>query len=419
MNEITVQYFNSACVGIRTPDLSILCDPWFTEGAFDGAWHTFPKIDDPLEKIGQFDYIWISHLHQDHYDHIFLKKYLDKYPQTEILIGVWDKPFMLNIMKRHGFNPKPVVMMGKIDTSILIAPSEVDPLDVDSALVVRWKDKAVVNLNDCLESEKQLERIKSFAPTIDIAMLGFTGAGPYPQCFYDKDQITEKMLQDRSATTLGRYLRVEKVLGARINIPFAGQYILAGKFTDLNPYRGSIDAVEVYNHDPKAVVLEPYAVIGTDSPPTKKRTISYEYLLPRRMGEVKDALMHYERDILIPANEIRWDRLFQGAYEHLNKKFQMSPSLEDYYFCIQYPSVEGPVWFCLNMGNSGHNYKRKQDVSDLSPRSEITLDYRHLFGLLTGVYHWDNANGASHLTVRRFPDYDNKPARQRLSFFHI
>ena len=46
MNEITVQYFNSACVGIRTPDLSILCNPWFTEGAFDGAWHTFPKMED-------------------------------------------------------------------------------------------------------------------------------------------------------------------------------------------------------------------------------------------------------------------------------------------------------------------------------------------------------------------------------------
>ena len=66
-------HYYSACIGVRTENVSILCDPWFTEGAFGGSWFHFPwKAIDP-EDVGRYDYIYVSHIHPDHYDPVGLK----------------------------------------------------------------------------------------------------------------------------------------------------------------------------------------------------------------------------------------------------------------------------------------------------------------------------------------------------------
>lgn len=70
-----VKYIYSACLQITTSTITILTDPWFTEGAYDGAWYQFPTID-PFEFIQEPDYIYISHIHPDHYDHLFLHTFL-------------------------------------------------------------------------------------------------------------------------------------------------------------------------------------------------------------------------------------------------------------------------------------------------------------------------------------------------------
>jgi len=52
---ITLRYINSACIITSTKDLVLLHDPWFTDGAFDGAWFTFPYIADPITFIWDCD----------------------------------------------------------------------------------------------------------------------------------------------------------------------------------------------------------------------------------------------------------------------------------------------------------------------------------------------------------------------------
>ena len=41
------------------------------------------------------------------------------------------------------------------------------------------------------------------------------------------------------------YKKLTNSLNAKVNIPFAGKYILGGKLIELNDYRGVADAVEV------------------------------------------------------------------------------------------------------------------------------------------------------------------------------
>jgi hypothetical protein len=77
---------------------------------------------------------------------------------------------------------------------------------------------------------------------------------------------------------------------------------------------------------------------------------------------------------------------------------------EDYFFCIELPSAEFAV---INANkNAGQALSFQKQKSELPfPRSEIYIDPRYLFGLLTHIHHWNNADVGSLFNVRRFPDF--------------
>ena len=66
---------------IETAGGSIVCDPWF-EPAFLGSWFVFPRNDqlgaDLMARIENPDYLYISHLHHDHFDPQFLSERVSK-----------------------------------------------------------------------------------------------------------------------------------------------------------------------------------------------------------------------------------------------------------------------------------------------------------------------------------------------------
>ena len=51
--------------------------------------------------------------------------------------------------------------------------------------------------------------------------------------------------------------------------------------------------------------------------------------------------------------------------------------------------------------------------------SLLEVEGANLFGLLTGVFHWNNAEVGSQFRVRRVPDQHDRQAQDLLSFFHV
>jgi UDP-MurNAc hydroxylase len=424
---INVKYIYSACVITTTPDLSILHDPWFTEGAYDGSWFHFPKVENPLKSIGDVDIIFISHIHPDHYDNVFLKKYFEKYGIKKILIANHSPNHLAGKMRADGIEP--TILKDKLtigDTTVEIVPHKTGSIsDIDSAIVIKYhaknnKQHCVVNANDIIFDEDMRSNLKSVANEVDILLCGYTGAGPYPQTYFNSsDNQLNVEANNKKLAFFERYKTLVKVMGAKVNIPFAGKYILGGKLSDMNDYRGVADPVEVLEFDEKAVVLaDNGGEINTSNLiPNHIRTNKYDAReKTKRIEEIKTMRMDYER--LIAAEEIGQLPLKRLLFSASRNAVIKSECDEDYYFCIKLPNEQVAV-INANKNESNSLVFAEKCTPLPTPRSEIFIDPRYLFGLLTKIYHWDNAEVGSQFDTRRTPNTLNRKAQAFLNYLAI
>ena len=77
---------------VETRGGSVLCDPWFTPAYF-GSWFPFPRNDglDP-ERFSSPDYLYISHLHRDHFDPAWLAAHVDR--RARVLLPEFGVPYL-------------------------------------------------------------------------------------------------------------------------------------------------------------------------------------------------------------------------------------------------------------------------------------------------------------------------------------
>jgi UDP-MurNAc hydroxylase len=425
---IQVKYIYSACVITKTPDVSILHDPWFTEGVYDGSWFHFPKIENPIESIGDVDLIYVSHIHPDHFDSAFLKKYFEKYGVKKVLIADHTPNHLAGKMRAVGIVPTIVDQPLNIgNTSIQIVPHKTGSIsDIDSAIVIKYlssasqKKHCVVNANDIIFDEEMRSNLKQIAGEVDILLCGYTGAGPYPQTYFDASDPQLSIEADKKkAAIFERYKTLTSCMDAKVNVPFAGRYVLGGKLVSLNKFRGVADPVEVLALDGKAVVLSDNGgeICSATLVPTKHRTSKYpESLVAERLSEISTYKMDYER--LIAESEVHQlpiKRLLLSAVRNALSKSECS---EDYYFCIQLLDKQHAI---INANkNATNNICFTDNESTLpTPRSEIIIDPRYLFGLLTNVYHWNNAEVGSQYYTRRIPNILNRKAQAFLNYLAV
>ncbi len=415
---IRLTYFYSACIGIASPDVRVLCDPWFTEGIYDGSWFHYPKLKSPLETIGEADLIYVSHIHPDHYDPDFLIEYLERYPKTRVVIAPFVPNYLSKLMTKAGIAHEVIDELTMGETKIALFLSGVGPpSSIDSALAMRWRDRAVVNFNDNPGGEVQLAQINAFCEGVDIACLPYAGAGAWPQTYFEPGPELRAAAERKKQSAFDRYRRIAAALDPKVRLPFAGKYILGGHLHELNSWRGVPDAVEVMEFDPKAVVLEDggHAWIDTESlTPSAARTqaVSPDEL-ERYARSLADRPMHYESQFAeLDLDQVNFEELMVKAAERAGPR---SLCESDWYFCI----LVGDTWLVVNAKRDSTEVKALSDVSALSPRSEIRIDPRYLYGLLTAAFHWNNAEIGSQYDTRRFPEEYHAEVQGYLNFFHV
>lgn len=407
---IRVTLIASACALIETPDLRLLTDPWFTPGAYDGAWFPDPPPQDVARRIGAVDAIWVSHLHPDHYDPTWLRDYLLEHPGTRLLIGQFPRPYLHQVMRRDGFEPEVSARFTVGGTTLAIVPHETGSCgDIDSALAVRHGSHAVVNLNDCPVDAEQIAALRAFCQgEVTLGLLGYTGAGPYPQTYYTDPATLVEKAEAKRLDFLGRYAQAREALKPRRALPFAGQYLLGSTLWHLNPFRGQADAVDVRAVDPEAAVPVEGASIDTRDLVTEERVTAHDPIATmRRAFRLADRPLAYHGDPE-PASRALL-ALIQAAYP---RALEHSEATADHWFCLE---LDG-AWVAMNANPERRELGVYRSVDCLEPRSEITVDRRHLAGLLTGRYHWNTAEVGSHILTRRVPDVFDRATQGFLSF---
>ncbi len=415
---IKVTYYYSACVGISTAEVSILCDPWFTEGAFDGSWFQYPKLENPIDKIGEYDYIYISHLHSDHYDPEFLLDYLACYPDTKVVIGDFQPNYLAKMMDskriKHTIIDDVVV---KGDTRFKIFVNDSRYHEIDSALAVERKGHSVVNMNDNRFVKKHVDEIREFiGGDVTIGLFSYAFGSGHPQTFYDFGTELAEEVRKKVQLGIKSYMNFNEAFNPKVSIPFAGQYVLGGRLAGLNELRAVVDATEILSYAKSAVVLADggEASIDTESlEPTAKRQMAYdEQDMAAFVSSLIYEAMPYEKYFRnVPEDAIPFEKLLSSAY---NRALSKSLCEMDLDLCVKLSDK----WCVVNTNKNNGKLRYLENVDDTSPRWELYVEPRHLFGLLTGVFHWDNAVVGSHYQTRRYPNEYNEDVQQFLLFFH-
>lgn len=218
-----ITYIGHAGLFIETKAGSILCDPWFTPAYF-GSWFPFPSNEDlDLQMIARPDYLYVSHLHHDHFDPAFLAAHVDK--NATVLLPKYPMPHLRTALADLGFhrfvqvpNAEPVELDGlRLLLMALVAPTD-GPIG-DSGLCVDDGSARMFNQNDSRPVD--IDTLAAFGP-YDGHFLQFSGAIWYPMVYDFAPGMIRTLGHKKRKNELTRASRYVTEIGARFVFPFAG-----------------------------------------------------------------------------------------------------------------------------------------------------------------------------------------------------
>jgi UDP-MurNAc hydroxylase len=173
---------------LETAAGTVLCDPWFNPAYF-ASWFPFPANDglDPQlrEAMARPDYLYVSHLHRDHFDPAFLREHVSK--DTTVLLPAYPMDHLRRALEDLGFrhfvqtrSAEPVELDGGLRVMIVALTAPNDGPIGDSCLSVDDGTAAILNQNDARPPD--LEALARFG-AYDGQWLQFSGAIWYPAVY--------------------------------------------------------------------------------------------------------------------------------------------------------------------------------------------------------------------------------------------
>jgi len=212
---------------IRCRQATIVCDPWF-EPAFLGSWFPFPRNDrlpaETMEDMLCPDYLYISHLHGDHFDEPFLRDRMDK--SVQVLLPDYPTDELRRRLTRLGFvnfiptqDGKEFELGDGLKVAIHIESSITDGPGGDSALVVSDGESRLVNQNDCRTHDPRA--LAAHGP-VDQHWLQFSGAIWYPMVYDEPEATRRAQAHAKVESQFARAERYVTAVGATVVVPSAG-----------------------------------------------------------------------------------------------------------------------------------------------------------------------------------------------------
>lgn len=209
---------------IDTAAGGILCDPWVNPAYF-ASWFPFPDNSAlPWDQLGDVDYLYVSHLHRDHFDPEHLRRCVTKdatvllpdFPTDELEVALRSLGFTDFVATRDG---EPVTLEGGLTVMIHALSSPTDGPLGDSSLFVEHDGVRLLDQNDARPTD--LGVFRDLGP-VDAHLLQFSGAIWYPMAYEMAPADKRALGRQKRARQVDRTLRYIDEIGARWVFPVAG-----------------------------------------------------------------------------------------------------------------------------------------------------------------------------------------------------
>lgn len=209
---------------IQVGGRKLVTDPWLSDPIGCGsAFHFPPLVHEPAHVGAQTDWIYVSHVHPDHFHEPSLALFP---PDVPIFIGDYRRKEFRDEVRATGH---PVVEV-PFATPFRIEGSDVEIAIIehdyeenaafDSALVVRTPEFTVFQNNDCFLRADKYQWVRDHY-ALDYAFLGYSPASFFPICF-DMDAAEKAHhLQEAAERRYKDFLDAARILRPRIAVPFA------------------------------------------------------------------------------------------------------------------------------------------------------------------------------------------------------
>ncbi len=229
-------------MAISSQGETLVCDPWIGKANASG-WQSFPEFSsiELTDYLADAKWIYVSHLHDDHFHPETLKAYglLDR----EFIIKRFSQPILRERLKRLGatrireIDAFKVVKIGPFELSIFPQLSSNSSgleddvnFDLDTSIAVKADGKVFFNQVDNPLSFEDLKNIHAYISqklgAIDVACLMSGAASEYPHLFLGIDHSSEKKrIVDRSLFDLAQWL---ELLKPEYYFPAGGTYLIPG-----------------------------------------------------------------------------------------------------------------------------------------------------------------------------------------------
>jgi len=419
----------------------VICDPWTTQGIFDGGWTPFPPVHSPEDPLLGVSHCFISHIHEDHCDYNVIRKLPRK---TKMFVpDIFSNHLIVGRLRKLGFNDVFQLAPGTpvwVEDDLLfevIGPmngfamerelynSIGEPLvAIDCGLIVSFRGTKLVLLSDnspysLSDARDSLARMKS----ADLLAFPYNGFGDdYPVCY---DNLTLEQKRNASLRRCAKRFVLQtdsiKALSPKCLMPYSSDFAVRGpraiEFEKVHPMEW-LDKEEVARRYSDAIGVPSVALFEQDR--LSLRPNSCEVIKGEKSPPSLDdyAQMIY-RSTFSPetttSSSKSWDELRQDIIEssrHMFKFLDRSGAKSDWILSFNIADQRQRISIDMRERDVFEGERPGRKLLECSIGSGYLVDH------LEFRRHWNNSVISYNLAWRREPDEFDYPLSTALNFFH-
>jgi UDP-MurNAc hydroxylase len=201
----------------------LVCDPWLVGSTYWRSWWNYPPVPKELVESLKPDFIYLTHLHWDHFQGVTLKRFD---PETPVLIPYDRYERFTRDLRKIGMRNVRELRHGErfeLAPGFAIRSFHFSPFVTDSALAIEAEGVTILNANDAKFAGAPLDQILRLYPKIDFCLRSHSSANPRA-CYHYLDSPDEQSDDNQ------HYLRAFSLFMARVKpryaIPFASNSCL-------------------------------------------------------------------------------------------------------------------------------------------------------------------------------------------------